>query len=329
MTRTLQRVRITGTGSFTPARRVTNADIEKLVETSDEWIVERTGIRERRWAEPATPVSELGAEAARRALEAARVRPEDVDVILCATSSPERVVPPTAAYVQSRLGCVNAGISDVLAACSGFVYALQSGAAQVAAGAAKTVLVMGTEVLSRILNMKDRNTCVIFGDGAGAAVLQPTDSESDVLFVKTGGDGRLEELIVAPNYGSSQTSTTTYDPVLNTIAMRGREVYKFAVPKFVEIIREALDACEFAIKDVKLFIPHQMNARMIEAVAHRLDFPMERVFVNIDRYGNTSSASIPIALDEAVRAEKLNRGDVVLMAAMGAGITWGTAVIRY
>ncbi len=327
--RTLRRVHIAGTGSFAPETRRTNADLEKLVVTNDAWITERTGIKERRVAPPEQTVSELAAEASRRAMEAARVRPEDVDLIICATSSPERVVPPTSAYVQSRLGCWNAGFSDVLAACSGFVYALSAGSAQVAIGTSRCALVLGTEVLSRILNMKDRNTCVIFGDGAGAAVLMPTDSDSDILYVKTGGDGRLEGLIIAPNYGSSQTSLGAYDPVHNTIQMKGREVYRFAVPKFVEMITEALAACRLRREDVKLLIPHQMNARMIEAVASRLEFPLERVLINIDRYGNTSSASIPIALDEAVRAERLRRGDIVVMAAMGAGLTWGTVVLKW
>ncbi|MBI2932108.1 MAG: ketoacyl-ACP synthase III [Planctomycetes bacterium] len=325
----MHRVRIAGVGAFAPDKRLTNADLEKIVETSDEWIVERTGIRERRISAPDQPTSALAAEAARRALEDARVKPEDIDTILVATSTPDRLIPPTAIYVQRALQCWNAGCADIVAACSGFTYLLHNGSAMVAMGRSKACLLIGAEELTKVANFKDRNTCVLFGDAAGAVVLTPSDGDSDILYSKVGADGRLEDLIIAPAFGNSGMALKTVDPVQNAIQMKGREVYKFAVPKFVEIIREALDACRFSIRDVTLFIPHQMNARMIEAVAQRLEFPMERVFMNIDRYGNTSAASIPTALDEAVRAGRVRRGDILLFSAMGAGLTWGTVVVRW
>jgi len=325
----LRRVRFAGTGSFAPARRVTNADLEKVVETNDQWIVERTGIRERRYASREEPTSLLAAEAGRRALEAAGLKPDDVDHIVVATSSPTRIIPPTATYVQKRLGCMNASACDLVAACSGFVYAVANATALIAAGRSRATLVIGAEELSKIMNMKDRNTCVIFGDGAGAVVLTPTDSDSDVLYAKLGADGRLDELIIDWDYGAVDEAQVPHDPVRNTIQMKGREVYRFAVPKFVENIHEALDACRLKLDDIKLFIPHQMNARMIEAVAERLNFPMSRVFVNIQHYGNTSAASIPIALDEALRTDRIARGDVLLFSAMGAGLTWGTMIVRW
>lgn len=327
--RTVQRVRIAGTGSFAPERRLTNTDLEKIVETTDQWITERTGIRERRMSEKGQSTSTLAAEAARRALEAAKVRPEDVDHIMVATSSPDRIIPPTAVYVQQKLGAFNAGCADVVAACSGFAYGLHNGSAMVAMGRSKNFLVIGAEELTKIVNFKDRNTCVLFGDAAGAVVLTASDSDSDILYSKVGADGRLDDYIIAPSYGSAESIANPGDPTLNYIQMKGREVYKFAVPKFVEIIREALDSCKLSLNDIKLFIPHQMNARMIEAVCQRLEFPQERVFLNLERYGNTSAASIPVALDEAVRGGRVKRGDILLFSAMGAGLTWGTAVVRW
>lgn len=328
--KTLHRVRIAGTGSFAPEKKLTNADLEKLVETSDQWITERTGIKERHLSAPDQPTSMLAAEAARRALESAKLRPEDVDMILVATSSPDRIIPPTAVYVQKHIGAFNAACADIVAACSGFAYGLHNASAQVAIGRSKVCLVIGAEELAKVTNWKDRNTCVLFGDAAGAVVLTPNDGESDILYSKLGADGRLEDLIIAPAFGNAgNVARPAADHAENYIQMKGREVYKFAVPKFVEIIRAALDACRLTLNDIALFIPHQMNARMIEAVAQRLEFPLERVFMNIERYGNTSAASIPLALDEAVRAGRLKRGDIVLFSAMGAGLTWGTVVVRW
>jgi len=324
------RVKILGTGSYAPEKILTNAELEKRIETSDEWIAERTGIRSRRIAADGQPTSDLAARAARRALEASGTRPEDVDTLIVATSSPDRVVPPTAVYVQKELGCWNAGCSDLIAACSGFTYALHAARGLVSGGQSKRCLIVGAEELSRLTNYADRGTCILFGDGAGAAVVGPSDDASDILYTKMGCDGRLEKLIITP-VGISATPPTPENirDGGHYIQMKGREVYKFAVPKFVEIIREALRATGLALSDLRWFIPHQMNARMIEAVAERLPMPMDRVIMNIDRYGNTSAASIPIALDEAVRAGKIGRGDLLLFSAMGAGLTWGTVVLRW
>jgi 3-oxoacyl-[acyl-carrier-protein] synthase-3 len=324
------KVKILGTGAYAPEKVLDNAYFEKIVETSDAWIVERSGIRQRRIAAPGQATSDLAAEAARRALEASGTRPEEVDTLLVATSSPDRIVPPTAVYVQKALGCWNAGASDLIAACSGFAYGLAFARALVASGQSRRCLLIGAEELSRITNYKDRTTCVLFGDGAGAAVLGPSDDDSDILYARTGADGRLEDLIIVPTGGTATPTTPeTLEKGLQFIHMKGREVYKLAVPKFVEIIRQALEACDLTIQDIRAFIPHQMNARMIEAVAERLALPMDRVVMNIDRYGNTSAASIPIALDEAVRAGRIRRGDLLVLSAMGAGLTWGTVILRW
>jgi 3-oxoacyl-[acyl-carrier-protein] synthase-3 len=324
------KVKVLGTGAYVPEKILTNAHFESLVETSDQWIVERTGIRERRASRPDEPTSDLAAAAGRRALEAAGTSPEEVDTIIVATSSPDRIVPPTAVYAQAKLGCFNAGCYDLIAACTGFVYGLHTGATYVASGRSKRCLVIGAEELTKITDMKDRATCILFGDAAGAAVLGPSDGASEILYSRLGCDGRLDDLIIVREGGTACASNgQAPGEATSGIRMKGREVYKFAVPKFVEIIREAVAACGLTLADIAHFIPHQMNARMIEAVAERLGFPMERVVLNIDRYGNTSAASIPVALDEAVRAGRVRRGDVVLMSAMGAGITWGTAVLRW
>jgi 3-oxoacyl-[acyl-carrier-protein] synthase-3 len=324
------KVKILGTGSSAPEKILTNADLEKLVQTSDQWIFERSGIRERRIAAPGQCTSDLAAAAALRALEAAGVRPEAVDTLIVATSSPDRVVPPTSVYVQAKIGCWDAGCQDLIAACSGFTYGLHVGRALVSSGQSRRTLVVGAETLSRITNYKDRGTCVLFGDGAGAVVLGASEDESDILYSRMGCDGRLEDLIITPAFGTATPPTAELlERGEHLIHMKGREVYRFAVPKFVEIIREALERCELAVSDIDHFIPHQMNARMIEAVAERLAFPMERVLMNIDRYGNTSAASIPIALDEEVRRGRIKRGDLLLFSAMGAGITWGTCILRW
>jgi 3-oxoacyl-[acyl-carrier-protein] synthase-3 len=321
------KVKILATGACVPDGVLDNAAIEKLVETSDQWIVERTGIRQRRQALPGQVTSDIAAQAARRALDSAQVDPREIDTLIVATSSPDRTVPPTAVYVQAKLGCWNAGAYDLIAACSGFTYALAAGRAYVLSGQSKRCLVVGAEILSRITNYRDRTTCILFGDGAGAAVVGPSDGQSDILYSKMGCDGRLDDFIIVPGGGTALPQARTPEDL--TIHMKGREVYRFAVPKFVEIIREALGACSLKLSDIQHFIPHQMNARMIEAVAERLPFPSERIVVNIDRFGNTSAASIPIALDEAVRSGRIRRGDLILLTAMGAGITWGTLILRW
>ncbi|MHC4605792.1 MAG: 3-oxoacyl-ACP synthase III family protein [Planctomycetota bacterium] len=324
------KVRIAGTGSFTPEKRLTNADLEKMVDTSDDWITQRTGIKERRIADEGVVTSDMGAEAARKAIESAGIRPEDVDLLYCATCTPDRIAPATAAYLQAKIGAFNAGAMDVVAGCSGFVYTLNAAWHAVATGQSKCCLVVGTEMLSRITDYEDRTTCVLLGDAAGALVLVPSDGPSDILYGYVGNDGRLSDLIIVTGWG------TAFMPTPERLArreqflkMRGREVYKIAVPKFVDMIRSALSACDLTLDDVKLIIPHQMNARMIEAVAQRLELPPGRMYMNIDRYGNTSVASIPLALDEALREGKIERGDLVLLTAVGAGVGWGTMILRY
>lgn len=328
--RALRPVKILGTGSYTPPKRLTNADFEKIVDTNDEWITSRSGIKERRIAAPDVAASDLALEAAKHALEAAELGPLDLDLIVFGTSNPDRVVPASAVYLQRKLGAFNAGAVDNLAACSGFVYALTNGWSMVRSGLSQRCLVVGAEVLSKITDYKDRSTCILFGDAAGAVVLAPSEDSSDILYSKLGADGRLSDLIIIPAGGSAQM--VTHEALDNRqvfIRMKGREVFKYAVPKFVGLINEALAACKLKLDDLKLIIPHQMNARMIEAVADRLGMPMSRVFVNIDRYGNSSSASIPLALDEAVRGGRIRRGDHFLITAMGAGLTWGTLIIRW
>lgn len=324
------RVKILGTGSYAPPRVITNNDLEKLVDTNDAWITERTGIKQRHAADPGVPTSEIAAIAAKKALEMAKVSPEEIDTIVVATSSPDRIVPPTAVYVQRILGCWNAGCYDLVAACTGFAYGLSSGRAYISSGQSKRCLVIGAEELSKITNYKDRTTCILFGDGAGAVVLGPSDGDSDILYSRMGADGRTADLIITPAGGTDQPLTAeSLEKKEHFLHMKGREVYKFAVPKFVEIIQTALVATDLKIAEIDHFVPHQMNARMIEAVAERLGFPMSKIVINIENYGNTSAASIPIALDEAVRAGRIKRGDLILMSAMGAGITWGTAVLRW
>ena len=324
------RVKILGTGSYAPPRVITNHDLEKLVDTNDQWIYERTGIKQRHAADPGVPTSEIAALAAKKALEMAKVSPEEIDTIVVATSSPDRIVPPTAVYVQRLLGCWNAGCYDLIAACTGFAYGLSSGRAYISSGQSKRCLVIGAEELSKITDYKDRTTCILFGDGAGAVVLGPSDGDSDILYSKMGADGRTADLIITPAGGTDQPLTAeSLERKDHFLHMKGREVYKFAVPKFVEVIQPALVATDLKIAEIDHFVPHQMNARMIEAVAERLGFPMSKIVINIENYGNTSAASIPIALDEAVRAGRIKRGDLILMCAMGAGITWGTAVLRW
>jgi len=324
------KVKVLATGAYAPEKVLDNASLEKMVETSDSWITERTGIRERRIARPDQPTSDLAAEAGRRALQASGTAPEEIDTIIVATSSPDRVIPPTSAVVQAKLGCRNAACSDLVAACSGFLYGLSAAAGLVISGQSRRCLLMGAEELSRLTNYRDRTTCILFGDAAGAAVIGPSDGASEILYSKMGCDGRMAPLILTPaGITASPPTPEAISQGLHYIAMKGREVFRFAVPKFVEIIQEALRASGLKLSDLKVFIPHQMNARMIESVCERVGLPMDRVVLNIDRYGNTSAASIPVALDEAVRAGRVRRGDLVLMSAMGAGITWGTTILRW
>jgi len=323
------RARIAGTGFYAPERILTNADLERMVETSDEWIVERTGIRERRLAAPGEACSDLGVKAAERALAAAGVAASDLDIVLLATCTGDSPLPSTACLIQHRIGATNAAACDIGAACCGFVYALAVGDAYVRTGM-RHVLVIGSEVMSSITNWQDRNTCILFGDGAGAVVVSATKEHRGILSSHLHSDGSLWNLICVPGGGSRMPPTEKMlADELQYIKMRGNETFKVAVKTLEESAREALAANNLTVKDLDVYVPHQANARILKAVANRLDLPMDKVVMNVDRYGNTSAASIPIALDEAVRDGRITKGKLVMLSAFGSGLTWATSVMRW
>lgn len=324
------RAEIIGTGSYVPEARMTNKDLEGKIETTDAWIVERTGIRERRIASKDEAASDLALQAARKALEAAQVAPEEIDLIVLATSTPDMFFPSTACIVQDKLKATRAAAFDLSAACSGFVYALAVGEQYIRSGTYQKVLVIGTEIMSRLINWTDRTTCVIFGDGAGAVLLAPSSSESGILSTHLHSDGSLWDLICVPGGGSAiPPSEKVLAERLNTIKMKGNETFKVAVRSLEEVAREALRANDLQPSDISFLVPHQANLRIIKAVAERLDLGMERVVVNLDRYGNTSAASIPLALDEAVREGRIKKGEMLLFLAFGGGLTWGASLVRW
>lgn len=323
------RARIAGTGSYAPTRVLTNADLERMVATSDEWIRERTGIRERRIAATGEACSDLAVQAGRRALAAAGVAATDLDMILVATCTGDFPLPATACLVQHQLGATKAGACDLSAACCGFVYALSVADAYIKTGM-RHVLVIGSEVMSAITDWTDRNTCVLFGDGAGAVVLSASDGEQGILSTDLRSDGTLCELIMVPGGGSrTPPSEKVITERLHTIKMKGNETFKVAVRTLEEIARTTLSANHFRVKDLDLYVPHQANVRILRAVMERLGLPIEKVLLNLDRYGNTSAASIPIALDEAVREGRIKDGSLVMLGAFGAGLTWASAMIRW
>jgi 3-oxoacyl-[acyl-carrier-protein] synthase-3 len=323
------RGRITGTGSYVPAKTLTNADLENMVATSDQWITERTGIRSRAVVGPGEACSDLAVKAARRALEAANISATDLDMILLATCTGDYPLPATACLIQHQLGATKAAACDLGAACCGFVYALSMADAYVKTGM-RHVLVVGSEVMSAITDWTDRNTCVLFGDGAGAAVVSASEGASGVLSTHLRSDGALWELIAVPGGGSRlPPSEKVVTEKLNCIKMKGNETFKVAVRMLEEIARETLTANQVTIADLDLYVPHQANVRILRAVADRLELPLEKVMLNLDRYGNTSAASIPIALDEAVRQGRIKQGSLVMLGAFGAGLTWASALIRW
>ncbi|MEN9723839.1 MAG: 3-oxoacyl-[acyl-carrier-protein] synthase 3 [Pseudomonadota bacterium] len=332
---TLYASRITGTGSAFPKRILTNVELAATVDSSDEWIRERTGIRERRVADPKDPEelnSALGSKAALQALEMAGRRPEDLDMILFATCSPDTLVPSTACWVQHKIGAKNAAAIDLNAACSGYLHALAMADALIRSGQNRCVLVIGAEVLSPFVNWQDRASCILFGDGAGATIVERTDFDhpSRILSSHLGADGSLTDLIICPSGGTKQPVThELLDLQANKITLKGREVFKVAVKTLADYAVQALEHNGLTIKDLDCFIPHQANLRIIEAVANRLEFPMDRVVVNVDRYGNTSAATIPTALDEAVRTGKVRPGNVVVLDVFGAGLTYGSTCLRW
>ena len=321
---------IVGTGMYVPARVLSNRDLERMVDTSDEWIVERTGIRERRIAAPDEASSDMALIAARHALESAQIDPQDIDQIIVATTTPDRILPSCACTLQAKLGARRAAAFDVFAACTGFVYGLGVGRGLIGSGVADTVLVVGVEKLSSIVDYTDRNTCVLFGDGAGAAVLRPCAEGDGILAVAMHSDGGLGEVLEVPAGGSRlPTSEQTLNDRGHYIRMRGKELFRVAVRSMEESLRQALDRAGLEVDDITLVIPHQANQRIIDAMRERLGVPAEKVVLNLDRYGNTSSASIPISLDEVVRAGRVRPGDCVAFVAFGGGVTWGATVMKW
>ena len=321
---------MTGTGMYVPDRVLTNRDLEHMVETSDEWIRERTGIRERRIAAPDQASSDLAVIAAQRALESAGITAKDVDQIVLATTTPDRFLPSCACTLQAKLGATNAAAYDVFAACTGFVYGLGIARGIIGTEQADTVLVIGVETLSRIVDYTDRNTCVLFGDGAGAAVLQPCAPGEGILSISMGSDGALGDVLEVPAGGSGlPASAETVQARGHFIKMRGRELFKIAVRAMEDSVRQTLDATGLTVDDIDMLVPHQANQRIIDAVLDRLGLPRERAIGNIERYGNTSSASIPISLDEVVREGRLEPGDNVSLVAFGGGATWGATLMKW
>jgi 3-oxoacyl-[acyl-carrier-protein] synthase-3 len=324
------RASIVATGSYVPSRVLTNADLEKMVDTTDEWIVTRTGIRERRIAAPDEATSDMGAEAARRALASAGVAAEDVDIIIVATITPDMGFPNTACFVQAKIGAKNAFCFDIEAACSGFVYALDIARQYIGTGSARTALVIGAEKISCITDWTDRSMCVLFGDAAGAAVVQSVPGRSGILASVMKSDGTLSDLLKLPGGGSRHpTSPETIAQGLHYMKMEGRDVFKHAVTCMTDVARRALERAGLTVDDLDLIIPHQANQRIVSAIGERLGGAPEKYFVNLDRYGNTSAASVILALDEAHRMGRLQRGDRVLLVAFGGGFTWGATVLEW
>lgn len=325
----LKFAKITGTGSFSPEKVMTNFDFEKIVETSDEWIRTRTGISERRIASSDMASSDMAYEASVSAMEASGTSPDEIDGIIVGTITPDYFFPSTGCILQSRLGARNAYAFDLLAGCSGFLYALHVADGLIRSGSAGTLLVIGAETLSRIVDYEDRSTCILFGDGAGAVILRSSDKPG-IMSSCLNTNGDQWELLYMPGGGSRIPATA--ESVSNKehfLKMKGNDVFKVAVKSLESASLEAIDKAGLTPDDIDFFIPHQANQRILEAVRKRLDMPEEKVFSNVDRYGNTSSASVPIALDEAVRSGKIMNGSTVLFAVFGAGFTWGASVVRF
>ncbi len=330
-TRQLRAVRVAGTGSYLPERVVTNEDFRKAgLDTDDEWVRTRTGIRERRFAAPEQAASDLALEASKRALDAAECTPNDIDVIICATMTGDYVIPCTAALLQRSLKAENAGGFDLSAACSGFVLSMQVGSQYIQVGRARRVLVVGAEKMSYIVDQTKRDTAVLFGDGSGAAVLTVDETgQSDLLASRNGLRGDHESLVVPSSGSRCPVTPETIEKRTNLVHMKGRETFKFAVSTFVDLIEKTCADAGVTPDQLKIVVPHQVNLRILEAASERCAIPLSKMYLNIDRVGNTSAASVGIALDEAVRAGKINRGDLVLLVAFGAGLSWGSALLRW
>jgi 3-oxoacyl-[acyl-carrier-protein] synthase-3 len=321
---------IIGMGHAYPSTVLTNADLEKIVDTNDEWITTRTGIKQRRKAADNEYTSQFAVKAAKQALERAKLDPKDIDIIVCATTTPDQILPSTGCLIQRELGCDNAAGMDVFAACSGFLYGITMVESMIRTGQIRYALVIGAEVLTKYVDYTDRSTCVIFGDGAGAAVLGPVEEGKGILATKIRSDGRYEEQLYAPGGGTKLGTThETIDNRMHFFKMKGNELFKVAVRSMAEISTEMLEKAGYTVDDVTMVVPHQANQRITDAVASRLGVPEEKMYSNIAQTGNTSSASIPIALDECIEAGKIKEGDLVLLTAFGGGVTWGATVIRF
>jgi len=325
-----QRASITGIGSYLPSKVLTNYDLEKMVDTSNDWIIQRTGIKERRIVENGVTTSDLAAQASLRAMEDAGVSPKDLDMIITSTITPDHIFPSTSCYIQQKIGATRACAFDILAACAGFIYAISIAQSFVNSGAMKTVLVVGAECLSKITDYTDRTTCVLFGDGAGAVVIQRNPVKHEILSSKLAADGSEADVLIMPGGGAKNpASLESVQQRLHYIQFRGKEVFKLAINNITNLILETARENGLTLDDIDLIIPHQSNLRIIEATMEKLGLPMEKAFVNIDKYGNTSSASVPIAIDEARKKGHLRKGDIVMLVAFGGGVTWGSSVIRW
>ena len=322
---------IAGHGSYAPEKLLTNEDLAKMVDTSDEWISSRTGIKQRHITTDEETTADLATKAAEKAISHAGIKASDIDIIVVATITPEMVFPSTASFVQTALGATNAWVFDLAAACSGFVYGISIVQQFLESGRFNNALVIGAETLTKITNWQDRTSCILFGDGAGAVVLQRTDDgQKGILYSTMHSDGQRWEALNCQAYGSrypANKELNDYNKIYMQI--KGREVYQQAVRRIVECVNQCLDACKLTLDDVTMVISHQMNARIIESAAKRLKLPDEKVFININEYGNTSAASVPIAFDECVRSGKLQRGDIAIFVAFGAGLTWGANVFEF
>jgi 3-oxoacyl-[acyl-carrier-protein] synthase-3 len=327
---TVYPVGIAGIGSYVPEKVITNEDLSKLVDTSDEWIVQRTGIRERRIVDDNTSTSDIATIAARRALQDGEILPEEIDLILVATVTPDMAFPSTACIVQKNIGAVNAAAFDISVGCAGFIYGLSIGVSFIKSGAYKKVLIIGAETLSKIVNWQDRSTCILFGDGAGACILERCEDGFGFLAFDLGADGTGGDLLTMPAGGSRlPASFETVSNNLHTIKMDGQEVFKFAVRIIEKTSVNLLNKANIALDEIDYLVPHQANIRIIEAASKKLKLSGDKVYVNLDRYGNMSSASIPVALDEAYKNSLLNKGDMVLLVAFGAGLSWGSTLIKW
>src|SRR5437867_2397645 len=323
-------VHIVGTGSYVPDRVLTNADLERMVDTTDEWITSRSGIKERRIAPDYMCTSDMGTEAARRAMEQAGVREDEIDLIICATITPDMPFPATACLIQQKLGAKKAAAFDMEAACSGFLYGIEIGQQFIMSGTYNTVLVVGAEKLSAIVDWTDRQTCVLFGDGAGAAILRSRGEEHGILTTCMGADGSQADILLMPAGGAKYpASKESVSAGMHHLKMAGKEVFKNAVTAMQTAAEDALKKCNLTVADIKCVIPHQANIRILEAIADRLGIPMEKVYVNLHRYGNVSAASVAIALDEAAREGRFQRGDLILLIVFGSGLTWASCVIQW